>query len=855
MNSKKECVALWAAQAKEVFSCLETSEAGLSSVEADKRLIEQGPNSVVEKEHRHGLHILIAQFKNPLVLVLIAAAIISFFLKERLDGIVIVSIVLLNAGLGFFMEYRAEKTLRELKKYVTIKAKVLRDGEIVELDARNIVPGDIVHLNIGDIIPADIRLINVEEMSTDESSLTGESMPVIKDVTTVSEKHSLPQYLTNVAFTGTSVASGTGYGVVIATGKNTFFGKTAMSIKRPAPEADFQKGIRKFGNFLLKVILAMTVFIFIANTILGRDVFDSFLFAIALAVGITPEVLPIIMTITLSNGAMKMAREKVIVKRLVTVEDLGNIDTLCCDKTGTLTEGNLSLMDYVDAEGKADERMVLYGLLCTTAKGGKAKHSMDSPIDKAIWQSRKAAHFATELKKCPVIDENEFDFERKRMSVVARIKNRNFLIAKGAPDSIIKVCSSMEHAGKEKKLTKAMIAKALALVSEYENNGYRVIALASKPTNKDETVRADEKNMTLIGFLLFLDPPKKTAKESLDLLKKLGVDIKVISGDSPIVTRKICTEVGLKIFEGRVIIGEELDKLSDKEFEYYSHKYTVFARVTPEQKRRIVASLNKEGHIVGFLGDGINDAPALKSADVGVSVDSASGIAKEAADVILLKKSLNVLAHGITEGRRTFGNITKYILNTISANYGNMFTVAISSIFMKYIPLLPSQILLNNFISDVPNLAISTDNVDEEFLKKPKRWNIKMISKFMVFFGLISTFFDLALIIPLLFILKVNPELFRTAWFVESVFSEIIIVFAIRSRMPFFKSKPSNWLIGISLLAMIVASGITYTVLGGKLFEFVAMPASVILLIAGVLVSYFITAELAKRYFFKKFEV
>jgi Mg2+-importing ATPase len=854
MSDKKECVALWAAEPKEVFRCLSTSDAGLTQEEARKRLDEHGPNELFTREHRHGLDIFLTQFKNPLVLVLIAAALISFFLKERIDAIVIISIVFLNSALGFFQEYRAERALRELRKYVTHKAKVLREGEIIEIDSREIVPGDIVHLNIGDMIPADIRLIHIEEMSTDESSLTGESVPVIKNVTTISTGRSMPQYLHNIAFTGTSVATGSGYGVVIATGKETFFGRTAAYLKEEVHEGDFQKSIRSFGNFLLKIILAMTVFIFIANTVLGHDVFDSFLFALALAVGITPEILPIIMTITLSNGALKMAKERVIVKRLVSVEDLGNIDTLCCDKTGTLTEGNVSLMDYIDLDEKKELKLVLYGLLCTTAKGGKARKSLDNPIDKAIWQSEKADLLEKELKQYSVIDENEFDFERKRMSVVVKTSKGNMLIAKGSTDSMLEVCDSAIIKGKKVALSRSVVARLRRNIVNYENDGYRVIALASKPTKKSETGRADEHDLTLLGFLLFLDPPKKTAKEALALLQRLGVDIKVISGDSPIVTRKICNEVGLRIHEDRVITGDELEKLDDKEFEQYSHKYTVFARVTPEQKHRIVASLNHEGHIVGFLGDGINDAPALRVADVGISVDSAAGIAKESADVILLKKSLSVLAHGIMEGRRTFGNITKYILNTISANYGNMFTVAISSLFMKFIPLLPSQILLNNFFSDVPNLTISTDNVDEELLKKPKRWNLKMISRFMVFFGLISTFFDLALILPLLFVFHTPPDLFRTAWFVESMFSEVIIVFAIRTHLPFFKSKPSKWLLLSSFLTMAVVLGITYTAMGGTLFEFVHMPAHVLALIGAVLAIYFVTAELAKRYFFKRFE-
>jgi Mg2+-importing ATPase len=855
MSDKKECVALWAAEPKEVFRCLSTSEDGLTSEEANKRLEEHGHNDLFTREHRHGLDIFLSQFKNPLVLVLIGAAIISFFLKEGIDAAVIIAIVMLNSVLGFFQEYRAERALRELRKYVTHKAKVMRGGEMVEIDSREIVPGDIVQLNIGDIIPADIRLIHVEEMSTDESSLTGESVPVIKTFTTVSTGRSLPQYLHNIAFTGTSVATGSGHGVVIATGKETFFGRTAAYLKEEHHEGDFQKSIRQFGNFLLKIILGMTVFIFIANTILGKDVFDSFLFALALAVGITPEILPIIMTITLSNGAMKMARERVIVKRLTSVEDLGNIDTLCCDKTGTLTEGTVTLRDYVDLDEKKDLKMVLYGLLCTPAKGGKAKKSLENPIDKAIWQSGKVEVLGKELKRYSVIDENEFDFQRRRMSVVVRTGRGNIMIAKGASESILEACDSAFIKGKKIALSRQLLVKLRKNIDSYENDGYRVIALAEKPTRKSETVRADEQGMTLIGFLLFLDPPKKTAKEALQLLQRLGVDIKVISGDSPIITRKICGEVGLRIHDSRVVTGDELDKLDDKQFEHYAHLYTVFARVTPEQKYRIVKSLNHEGHIVGFLGDGINDSPALRAADVGISVDSAAGIAKESADVILLKKSLSVLAHGIMEGRRTFGNITKYILNTISANYGNMFTVAISSLFMKFIPLLPSQILLNNFFSDVPNLTISTDNVDAELLKKPKRWNIKLISRFMVFFGLISTFFDLALILPLLFILHVSPEMFRTAWFVESMFSEVIIVFAIRTHLPFFRSRPSNWLILSSLATMVVVMGITYTVFGFKLFEFMSLPANVLVLIGVVLAAYFTTAEIAKRYFFKRFEM
>jgi len=853
--SQKEKVMLWGLPVSEVFGYLSSSEKGLNDSEARKRLEVYGANEIVERERRRGLQIFLSQFTNPLILVLIVASIIAFFLHEPINAIVILSIVFLNSLLGFFQEYRAERALQELKKYVTFKARVIRNGKVSEVDDKQIVPGDVVHLAIGDMVPADIRLFKIEDMSTNESSLTGESLPVLKNVAPVSKDYSLPQYLTNMAFMGTSVASGSGEGVVTATGKNTFFGETAAYLKQAVHEGDFQKNIRKFSNFLLKVILAMTTFIFIANAVLGKGVFSSLLFALALAVGITPEVLPIIMTITLSNGALRMAKEKVITKRLVSVEDFGNIDTLCCDKTGTLTEGELSLSDYLGFDERREDKLILYGLLCSSVEGGKGKKSFGNPMDKAIWENKKAKEMEPEVENYTIIDRNEFDFERRRMSVLVQGDKSNILIVKGAPESILGVSDFAMVGGRETELSSDLVSTIKNKIADYENDGYRVIALAEKHTDQTETSNNDERNLIVLGFFLFLDPPKKTVRESLNILRRLGVSIKVISGDSPIITRKVCNEVGLPLVEDKVVTGDELEQLEDDDFEMYSREYNVFARVTPEQKYRIVSNLNREGHIVAFLGDGINDAPALKAADVGISVDSAAGIAKEAADIILLRKSLRVLTHGIIAGRKTFGNITKYILNTISANYGNMITVAMSSLFLKFIPLLPSQILLNNFISDAPLLTISTDNVDKEFLKRPKRWNIRFISRFMVYFGLISTFFDLALILPLLLIVKVSSEVFRTAWFTESALSEIAVTFAIRTRFSFFKSAPSKWLSITSVVAGIVAITVTFTVFGNKFFEFVKMPAAVLVLIAGILVAYFITAEITKRFIYRGFQI
>ncbi|VVB74617.1 Copper-exporting P-type ATPase B [Candidatus Tiddalikarchaeum anstoanum] len=844
---------LWALPEHEVLKKLESSDKGLNSDDALSRINKYGYNEIKTNGRRNWSDILVSQFKSPLIFTLVIAAVISYFLGEHTEAIVIIVIVLLNSFLGFFQEYKAEKVVEELRKYITLKAKVLRDGEEEEVDAKNLVPGDIVLLNLGDIVTADIRLVHVDELVTDESVLTGESVPVLKEVKTSNETRSLPQYLRNVAFMGTSVASGEGRGVVIQTGENTFMGSMATKIKQKAHEDEFQKNIRTFSDMLLKVILLMTVFIFIANAVLGKGIFESFLFAVALAVGIIPEALPIIITITLSNGAIFMAKKKVVVKKLSSLEDFGNIDTVCCDKTGTLTNNNFELVDYLNSEGKRSEKVLLYGLLCNTSKQVKQVKQVKKGgffgnyIDKAIWESKFAKDFEKKIDNYDELDTNEFDFKRKRMSVLVRMGKENVLIAKGAPEWILEVCTNFDHS----VITKEKLAEIKKRVLSYESQGFTIISVASKIIEKKDITKSDECRMNFEGFLIFIDPPKKSAKESIMSLKKLGVSIKIITGDSPLVTRKICEEVGFQIVDNTVITGEELDKLKDGVFEEYVSKYNVFARIDPDKKYRIVEVLNKEGHIVGFLGDGANDAPALRAADVGISVDSGTGIAKEAADVILLNKSLEVLTEGIKEGRKIFANITKYILNTISANFGNMFTVAASSLFLNFIPLLPSQILLNNFVSDIPLLTIVTDNVDEEFLKKPKKWDISFISKFMVYFGGISTFFDLVLIFGLMYLFNANVELFRTAWFIESALSEIIITFAIRTRLSLFKSKPSSWLLLASIITIIFTFVITYTVIGKDLFEFVYMPINILLFVSGVLIAYFITAELAKKLFYK----
>jgi Mg2+-importing ATPase len=837
----------WVLAPDELYKEFSSSQRGLDESEAESRLKKYGFNEVERTKGRGAIRIFFSQFKNSLVILLIFAAIVSYFISEKIDSLVIISIIVINSFLGFFQEYKAERALIDLQKYVSSKSKVMRNGKIVEIYSKDIVPGDIVYLNAGDIIPADIRLIKINDFTANEASLTGESLPVIKNSEKLENNNSSVHELKNIALMGTSVVTGYGFGIIVATGSQTFFGKSAEFLKEN-PEGNFQKNLKQFSNFLLKATLVATFLIFIINAIFGKDITTSFLFALALAVGITPEALPIILTITLSRGALKMAKQKVVVKQLISIENLGNMDVLCCDKTGTLTEGNISLSDYYNVDNKKDKKMVLYGMLCNSARDRISNDIIDNSILKSI----DAKALADKLQDFSVEDENEFDFERKRMAVLVKENRKNLIIVKGSHESILEVCKYALVGNRRVDLNKRNIDRINNIVLSYEEQGYKVISLAEKYTSLKTISKKDERDLTFVGFLLFLDSAKKDTTEALEMFNKLGVDLKVISGDSPAITRKICLDVGLKINKDRVITGEELESLSQQEFEKSVHEYNVFARVLPEQKYKIVSALSKEGKTVGFLGDGINDAPALKIADVGISVDSASDVAKDAADIILLNKSLKVIADGIVDGRKIFGNTTKYILNTMSANTGNMGTVALSSLFLSFIPLLPGQILLNNLASDIPCLAISSDNVDEAMLRRPKHWDLKFIRKFMIYFGILSSIFDITLILFLLFVFKAEVALFRTAWFLESILSEVIVLFAIRTGKSFFRSKPGTLLLISSILVGIFSIVLTYTAFGAEFFQFVKMPVAILLLIFVILIVYFISAEIFKRYFFKR---
>jgi Mg2+-importing ATPase len=560
--------------------------------------------------------LLVAQFTSPLILVLIAAAVVSRYAGEPVEAAVIVAIVLVNAALGLVQEYRAERSLRALRRFVTHRATVRRDGALVDVPAADLVPGDVVSLEIGDVVPADLRLLVLDDLSCDEAILTGESLPVAKRVEPVPAA-AAPHERVDVAFMGTAVTGGYGAGVVIATGSRTLFGRSAAALAPPPHETDFQRGIRRFSDVLLVVILAMTAFMVAANALLGKGTFDSLLFALALAVGITPEALPVIVTIALSNGALRMAREKVVTRRLIAVEDLGNVDTLCCDKTGTLTEGAVSLRDYLSVEGERDQAVLRLGLLSASLAGTRAANAIGA-LDRAVWESPAAQPLHAAVERDQVIDRNEFDFRRRRMSVVVRSGGRHLLVVKGAPEAVLAACTGAATGDATRPLTADLAARLLRRVTAFEEQGFRVIALAEKAVAGAPTDASDERDLVARGFLLFLDPPKRGVDAALRELRGLGVDLKVMSGDSAAVTRRICRDVGLPVVEDRVITGGEVDALDAGTLADTVRRYNVFARVTPEQKHQLVAALGAAGHVVGFLGDGVNDVPALEAADVGI---------------------------------------------------------------------------------------------------------------------------------------------------------------------------------------------------------------------------------------------
>ncbi|MGC8998444.1 MAG: magnesium-translocating P-type ATPase [Candidatus Bathyarchaeia archaeon] len=828
---------------EELLKRLNTSLAGLSSEDAEERLRVFGYNELVKRKRRAAIIDFLYHFKSPLIVILLVAGLISGFFGEVANAIIIFVIVTFSVVLDFYQESKAERAAEMLKRRVATTATVLRDGVKREVRLAEIVPGDIINLSAGDIVPADARVITAKDLFVNQSALTGESFPVEKIASPLKSFEPSITEWSNYLFMGTSVVSGTATAVVVKTGSLTEYGKIAKKLVEREAETEFQRGIRSFGYMIMQVTFLLVIFVFFINALYMRSVLDSLLFAVALAVGLTPELLPMIISINLSKGAIAMAKRGVIVKRLASIQNFGSMDVLCTDKTGTLTENRIRLVLHVDINGDESEKILLYSYLNSYFQTG-----LKSPLDEAILNFRNI-----DVKDYRKIDEVPFDFVRKRLSVVLEYQNQRFMITKGAPEEVAKVCAYYEIGDIIADITDEVRGKIEQKYVELSAEGYRVLGVSYKRLREDKPVYAasDEREMVFLGFIAFLDPPKETAKESLQLLKSAGVELKILTGDNELVTRKVCEYLGFEI-KG-IVTGSEIAQMHDDALARVVEEANVFCRVTPAQKDRIINALRNNGHVVGFLGDGINDAPSLRSADVGISVNNAVDVAKESADIILLQNNLMVLHDGVLEGRKTFGNTMKYIMMGVSSNFGNMFSVAGASLFLPFLPMLPIQILLNNLLYDFSQSAIPTDEVDQEYIEKPKRWDIHFIRRFMVFLGPVSSLFDFLTFFIMLFAFKASEPLFQTAWFIESLSSQTLVIFVIRTRKsPFWRSKPSKPLLLSSIAIIAFASILPYTPLG-TIFRFAEPPAAFFIALAAILSSYLALAEVVKRWFYKRY--
>ncbi len=827
----------WSLSPDEVLRKLSSSPGGLSGEEALRRLERHGPNLLKPRKKTDSFTLLLSQFKSPIILILVFATCLSFFLHDAVDALIILAIVLASGLLGFWQEKGAANAVRKLLDIVRIRATAIRDGERAETPVESIVPGDVIVLGAGDVIPADCRVLESRDLHVDEATLTGETYPAEKGKDPVPADSPLAGR-TCALWMGTHVVSGSGTAAVVRTGTETEFGKVSQRLVLRPPETEFERGVRRFGYFLMEVTLLLVVAIFAINVYLARPVMDSLLFSLALAVGLTPQLLPAIISINLAPGARRMAAEKVIVKRLASIENFGSMDILCSDKTGTLTEGTVQVHSAVDVEGAPSEKVLFHAYLNAFFETGYA-----NPIDRAI-RARRAFDLAGYEKK----DEIPYDFLRKRLSVLVSRGNAGRLVTKGTVPGVLAACSAAEGPGGEAVDIAAARDRIERRFLEYSSAGYRTLGVACRPAPPDEPLGTDsEKGMTFLGFLVFHDPLKPGIGDTVSRLKELGVSLKILTGDNSLVASHVVRQVGIP--DPRVLPGSLLREMSDEALVRQVSEVDVFAEVEPNQKERIILALKKAGRVVGYMGDGINDASALHAADVGISVDGAADVAKEAADIVLLEKGLDVLVQGVSEGRTTFANTLKYVFMATSANFGNMFSMAGASLFLPFLPLLPKQILLTNLLTDFPEMTIATDSVDREMVERPRRWNIREIRKFMVTFGILSSAFDYLTFALLLLVLRAAPEQFRTGWFLESVVSASLIVLVIRTRKPFFLSRPGKHLAAATLLVAGATLLLPFTPVGVP-FEFRPLPPYILVLIGAVVALYIFSTEIAKRVFY-----
>lgn len=837
MTTNEKIEFFWSVPLAGLSECLNTNLHGLTTAEAQRRARVYGQNRLRTSKRSDALTLLIAQFKSPLILILLVAVGLSFFFNESIDALIIIAIVLLSSLLGFWQEKRAADAVQALLSIVKMDATVLRDGHQTNVPVEEIVPGDICILNAGDIIPGDAAIVESKDLFVDEAALTGESYPAEKQTGVIAEEAPLMKR-TNSLFMGTHVVSGNASVLITRTGASTEFGKVSERLSLAPPETEFEHGVRRFGYLLTNVTLILVLVIFGITVFLNRPVIESFLFALAIAVGIIPELLPAIISINLAVGAVHMARMKVIVKQLASIENLGSINILCVDKTGTLTEGTMKFNGALDATGESNNKALVYAYLNSTYQTG-----FTNPIDDAI---RARQQF--DLTDYEKIDEAPYDFVRKRLSVLVAHKGEHFMITKGAVTSILDTCSYVELENGRCNIAE-MRNQIEQQFASLGGDGFRTLALAYKYVDRTPRItKADETAMTFLALLVFFDPAKEGVAEVVHDLKTLGITVKLITGDN----RPVATSIARSVlgYEPKVVIGKELQSMGNDALRSCASTVDVFAEIEPSQKERIIEILKQAGNTVGFLGDGINDAPALHASDVGISVNSAVDVAKQAATVVLLEKDLGVLCAGVREGRRTFANTLKYIFMTTSANFGNMFSMAGAALFLPFLPLLPKQILLNNFLTDFPAMAIATDSVDPDQLKRPQVWDIRFIRNFMIVFGIVSSVFDFLTFGALVFVLKAGPEEFRTGWFVESVITEVLIIVVMRTWKPFYKSKVSRTLLIAMSLVLMITFALPYSPLS-ELLGFKPLPLSAILILGLITLLYVAASEAAKRMFLR----
>jgi Mg2+-importing ATPase len=826
-------------QVSAVLQELGSTQTGLTSDQAASRLATVGRN-VLATHKVTALGVLGRQLRNPLLILLLVAAGVSAATGDPTDGAIIAAIVVLSVGLGFVNEYRSELAVAALHAKIRHQALVWRDGSQQRLDVRDLVPGDVVALRVGDVVPADLRLLEANQLECDEAVLTGEPMPAVKSAAAVAGGDSTVD-LPACAFMGTVVHQGAGRGVVVATGSSTAFGKIAVGLSERQAETAFQAGLRGFSKLLVRVAAVLTTSIFVINVALSRPLLDALLFSLAIAIGITPQLLPAIVSVSLSTGSRQLARRRVLVKRLVTIEDLGNIGVLFTDKTGTLTEGAISFDQALDPAGQPARWPLLLGLVCNEATITAQGPVGGNALDQALWSAPAARLLAADATGGPRAYQRlglaPFDHDRQLASVVVRTgSGATLLVAKGAPEAVLARCA--EVAG-----------DAQATVARLFADGARVIAVATRDVPGLTTPGpADEHGLHLAGFLTFIDRPKADAGRSIAKLGGLGVTVKVITGDNPIVAAEVCRQIGLDVEQ--VHTGAELERLDDDDLAAAIPHTTVFARISPDQKSRIIKVARRTGADVAFLGDGVNDAVALHTADVGISVESATDVAKDAADIVLLDKDLGVLADGVMEGRRIFANTLKYVLMATSSNFGNMFSAAGASLFLSFLPMLPSQILLNNLLYDTGQLAIPTDRVDPETLARPAAWDIGFVRRFMTVFGPVSSVFDFLTFFVMLQVLHASHAEFRSGWFVESLATQTLVVFVIRTRrVPFFHSRPSVPMLVAPITCALIGAALPFTPLAGFL-GFATLPVSFFLILLGMIATYLLLVEIAKRRFY-----